>query len=82
MKVIVCALCVWYGLGLIGSGFAVAESLVMDQRFGLWSESELAEHRREHIGFGVTWAIGGPISLIVGYTSTGFGQYGWWTHLK
>lgn len=61
----------WYVSGLIGSGFLVAQWDSEDDEFGL-------SKKRQNLGFGVLWALYGPIALILGFCLTGFGQYGWW----
>lgn len=76
--VIVIAIVAWYALGLIGSGFAVAEDDTYFAEHGFQTPLQLARRHRENIGFGVGWAIGGPITLIIGFCGSGFGQYGWW----
>ena len=57
-----------------------AESICRDERRKCWGSHQLAEMRRNSIGFGFAWALGGPISLFIGFFDTGFGQYGWWTY--
>lgn len=82
MLIVMFVAALWYMAGLVGAGFVVADNIERDRRFGLWSDRDREEKRREAIGFGVGWAIDGPIVLVLGYLLSGFGQYGWWDYRR
>ena len=67
----------WYGLGLIGAGFAVAYNNAEDSRSALWSADELARARRENLWLGLFLAMWGPACLVRSLFVTGLGKDGW-----
>lgn len=69
----------WYALGLVGAGFFVAHCDEENRRFSLWSDADRARFHRQNIAFGVFIALWGPVTTVVGFLLTGFGQDGWWS---
>jgi hypothetical protein len=61
----------WYAAGLVGAGwvFSMAQS-----KFPELAESD----RRQDAGYACLFAFGGPVTLVVSFFVSGFGQYGWW----
>jgi len=62
----------WIASGIIGSGFMFANIRHDFPDLNV----------RDDLGYAIVFSLFGYVTLVVGFLSSGFGQYGWWIWFK